>query len=218
MNAAGEAHIKRRRDAVRILHILDKAGETLKPRGDDPATAVKVLKSEKRLQALDFWVRNPDYLAHEMLNQYEETRNPDLLATAARVMTGDEPELRRLGMLRFFYGAFERVHDAVAVLKTVGLVDVRRKFSGIPPRLVDRQFFLLESGARKAGELEQDAVLCWYAERAALVAAVAGDRTGSALKAAQYGVAQYEGTRWGDIIAPIYDEVRARLAVLQGNV
>jgi len=216
MPSAAEAHIRRRRDAVRILHILHQAGEDVRSRrGDVPATAVKVVKAEKRLQALDFWVRNPDYLAHELLNQYERDRDPELLRLAAEVMDGDEPDVRRLGMLRFFFGAFERVHDAVATLKTVGLADVRARFKGNPARLSHRDFYLLEAGAAKAVELANDDVLRWYADRAVLVARVAGDRSGDALKDAQYGVDRYEGTRWGQIIAPIRDEVRARLDELK---
>lgn len=68
--SAADTHVRRRRDAVRILHILRHAGENIRSRhGDVPATAVNVVKAEKRLQALDFWMRNPDYLAHELLNQ-----------------------------------------------------------------------------------------------------------------------------------------------------
>jgi hypothetical protein len=216
MAGAAEAHVRRRRDAVRILHILHQAGEDVRSRrGDIPATAVKVVRAEKRLQALDFWVRNPDYLAHELLNQYENDHDPESLRLAAEVMQGDEPELRRLGMLRFFFGAFERVHDAVATLKTFQLVDVRPRFRGTPPRLSHRDFYLLEAGAERATELAQDDVLRWYSERAALVARVAGDRSGDALKDAQYSVERYGGARWGEIIAPVRDEVRARLTELQ---
>ena len=129
-------------------------------------------------------------------------------------MSGDEPELRRLGMLRFFFGAFERVHDAVANLKMLGLVEVIPRLKGDPPRLDRRDYYLLKAGATKAHELAQDDVLKWYSDRAALVAFVAGNRTGAKLKCAQYGVEPYEDTRWGEIIAPISDKVLARLARL----
>jgi hypothetical protein len=43
------------------------------PVGDDaPAGAVAELRAESRLHALDFWLRNPDYLAYELLNQYRD--------------------------------------------------------------------------------------------------------------------------------------------------
>jgi len=49
--------------------------------------------AEKRLQALDFWRRNPDYLASEILNHYEaDPLQKALLKMAELVMAGDEPE------------------------------------------------------------------------------------------------------------------------------
>jgi len=214
MASAAETHIRRRRDAVRLLHILNEAGEPVRPaRGDAPQNAVKVIKAEKKIQALDFWVRNPDYLAHELLDQYESNNDPELLRLAAQVMAGDEPDVRRLGMLRFFFGAFERVDDAMATLKTHGLADVRVHLRGDRP--IAREYYLLQDGALKAAAFGPGDVLRWYAERAALVARVAGGRAGDALKNAQYSVKQYEGTRWGEIIAPITDKVLERLARLQ---
>lgn len=76
-----------------------------------------------RVQAIDFWIRNPDYLAHELLDQYElgEKRQGALLNGAEAVMAGDEPELRRLGMLRYLFGAYEALDDAMATLTLHGL-------------------------------------------------------------------------------------------------
>lgn len=214
MVVATDAHVHRRRDAIRLLHILNEAGEPVGgSRSDVPQLAVKVIKAEKKIQALDFWVRNPDYLAHELLEQFEQTKDPELLVLAAQVMSGDEPDLRRLGMLRHFFGAFERVDDAMATLKTHGLADVRVRLRGNKP--IAREYFLLKAGAEKTADFGPGDVLRWYSERAALVARVAGDRAGDALKNAQYTVEQYEGTRWGEIIAPITERVRSRLAALQ---
>ncbi len=214
MVVASGAHVHRRRDAIRLLHILNAAGEAIRgSRVDVPQNAVKVVKAGKKIQALDFWVRNPDYLAHELLEQFEQTNDPDLLRLAAEVMQGDEPDIRRLGMLRFFFGAFEQIDDAMSTLKAYGLADVRVLLRGTRP--IARKFYLLQAGAEKAADFGQDDVLRWYADRAALVARVAGDRAGDALKNAQYSVDRYDAARWGEIIAPIKDEVLKRLAALQ---
>jgi hypothetical protein len=214
--SAYDAHTWRRRDAVRLLHILNEAGEPARGNATDmPAAAVKAIKSEKKIQALDFWVRNPDYLAHELLDQYERDGDPELLRQAAAVMAGNEPDVRRLGMLRFFFGAFERIDDAIATLKTHGLADVRVRLRGNRP--VQREYYLLREGNAKATDLGPDDVLKWYSERAALVAKVAGGRSGDALKNAQYAVEQYEGTRWGEIIEPITSKVRERLTRLRAR-
>ena len=72
-------------DAVRILMLIDRAAEPVDgavfATSDPPlAVAVGVVRTQLRLQKLDFWVRNPDYLANELLNDYEAgDRDPTLL-------------------------------------------------------------------------------------------------------------------------------------------
>lgn len=65
----------RMQDAVRILMLIDNAVESVTETdiADDAAleTAVGVVRTQVRLQKLDFWVRNPDYLANELLNDFE---------------------------------------------------------------------------------------------------------------------------------------------------
>jgi hypothetical protein len=62
-------------DAVCILMLIDNAVESVTETdiADDAAleTAVGVVRTQVRLQKLDFWVRNPDYLANELLNDFE---------------------------------------------------------------------------------------------------------------------------------------------------
>lgn len=58
--------------AIRILVILDACGEPGKT--SDPVGAVaviRVIRAELRLQTLDFWLRNPDYLSDEILAKAE---------------------------------------------------------------------------------------------------------------------------------------------------
>jgi len=57
----------RMQHAIRLLVILEACGELVKH--GDPAEAVAVIRSELRLQALDFWLRNPDYLADELVTK-----------------------------------------------------------------------------------------------------------------------------------------------------
>jgi len=211
--APAEAYVARKRDAVRLLFILDRAGE---PAGRNaPDGAVKVIEAEMRVQAIDFWVRNPDYLAWELMEQYEQSEKADetLLQHAEMVMSGEEPELRRLGMLRYLFGAYEALDDAMATLSLSGLALVRRKYRS--QGIAQTDFFLTASGEEKARELCQIAPLLWYAERAGLVAAVAGDRKGSILKKHQYKIAEYHDAKHGRIIQPIYRQVKARLAALR---
>lgn len=208
-----EAYIARKRDAVRLLFILTYAGESVGRNAPDGT--VKVVEAEMRVQALDFWVRNPDYLAWELMEQYEQTGKlkKDLLQQAELVMAGEEPELRRLGMLRYRFGAYEALDDAMATLSLSGLALMRRKYRD--KGIAQTNFYLTESGEEKARELSGIDPLHWYAERAALVAKVSGNRKGSILKKHQYKIAEYHDAKHGRIIQPIYRQVKVRLAALR---
>ena len=119
-------------DAVRILMLIDKAAEPIDgaalAASDPPlATAVGVVRTQVRLQKLDFWVRNPDYLANELLNDYEDgDKDPTLLQIAGEILDSEEPELRRYPMLRYLFGAYEDLEDALSILRQADLV-IRRK-------------------------------------------------------------------------------------------
>lgn len=213
--SAAELQVAQRRDAVRILFILDRAGKRVGK--DAPEGCVKVIEAEMRVQAIDFWIRNPDYLAHELLDQYElgNKKQGALLNRAEAVMAGDEPELRRLSMLRYLFGAYEALDDAMATLTLHGLAILKRKYKAAGSGIAQSSFFLTADGAAKAEELAKIAPLSWYADRASLVAEVAGDRKGTALKKRQYEVAAYHEARYGRLIEPIRAQVAARLAGLR---
>ncbi|MGW3956627.1 hypothetical protein ACWEKM_38295 [Streptomyces sp. NPDC004752] len=217
MAESGVRRASRAQDAVRLLFLLDHCGA---PHGDDqagqePQGAVAVIRGQKRLQALDFWLRNPDYLADELLNQVEAGNVDDTagaLERAGALLEGDEPEISRYPMLRWRFGAWEALDDALGLLYAHGLIDIVAV--GEPPVKVDRwDYYLLPAGRDLAGELRTTASdLAWYDERAAIVLAVAGQSSGSQLKALQYAQAEYERTVWKASISGITDRVRQRLA------
>lgn len=210
-----ERNAARHRDAARILLIIEKAGKP--PRGNPTSDCVKVLDAEKRLQALDFWVRYPDYLAHEFLVRYEggdkQDRRP--LEVAAEIMEGTEPELRRLYMLRHLFGAFQVVDDAIARLASHGLVKRFRVLTPDRTKVRKVSYHLTEAGQRTALAMAVQPPLDWYARRAELAAEVAGDDSGDRLKKRQYAVEAYGLQRWGRVIPPIDNEVRERLRRLE---
>jgi hypothetical protein len=56
---------------------------------------VLAVRSELRLQALDFWLRNPDYLADELLTEVEAGRlNASYVDVASALLDDPEPSLR----------------------------------------------------------------------------------------------------------------------------
>lgn len=199
----------RTQHALRLLVLLDRTGEDTVD-GDPPAV-VKAVRSELRLQAMDFWMRNPDYLADEVISQVESGRLTGAYLQVARdLLEGSEPDLHYYPMPRWFYGAYEAIDDAMALLETYGLATFRR--SGEPGTKSHRnQLFLTAAGAGAVAELADDPVLGWYARQAELVALVAGDTVGSKLKERQYEQATYAGTELGLDIAPIAEHVLTRL-------
>lgn len=179
-----------------------------------------MVRGQKRLQALDFWLRNPDYLADELLNQVEAGKVDDTawsLERADALLQGDEPEISRYPMVRWRFGAWEALDDALGLLYAHGLIDIVPV--GEPPARVERwDYYLLPAGRETAAELRTAAAdLAWYDERASVVLAVAGQSSGSQLKALQYAQAEYERTVWKASISGITDRVRQRLAQITNH-
>lgn len=164
---------------------------------------------------MDFWMRNPDYLADELVTLVEGgTIVHGFLDTARSLLNDPEPDLHWYPMPRWFFGAYEQLDDAFALLETYGLATLKR--TGQPGKKSQRnQFYLTQAGADAAVELAHDPVLGWYARQVKLVALVAGDDVGQRLKDRQYEQATYAGTELGLDIAPIAPRVRERLDFIQ---
>lgn len=208
----GRPAATRTQHAIRLLALLGGCGVPTVA-GDPPGT-VKAVRSELRLQAMDFWLRNPDYLADELVSMVEAgTADLSHLRTARSLLDDPEPDLRWYPMPRWFFGAYEQLDDAFSLLETYGLATLRR--TGRPGKKSMRnQFFLTQAGASAVAELAEDPTLGWYAEQVKLVALVAGDDGGQALKDRQYLQATYAGTELGVNIAPIAPRVRERLEAM----
>jgi hypothetical protein len=199
----------RMQHAIRLLVILSECGEDVGVGG--PSDAIKVMRSELRLQALDFWLRNPDYLADELVTKFEVGDLDDsYLVTAQHLLDDPEPDLRWYPMPRWHYGAYEAIDDAFSVLESYGLALLDRV--GGVVKTCRSQFFLTATGRVAVTDLAAEPRLSWYVKQVKLVALVAGSDLGSQLKARQYKQAEYARTRLGSTIAPIASAVRDRLA------
>lgn len=198
--------------AIRLLVILWACGGPVA--AGDPAGAVKVIRSELRLQALDFWLRNPDYLADQLVSKVVagELSN-NYVDVAAHLLEDPEPDLRWYPMPRWHFGAYEAIDDAFAVLEVYGLALLGR-LGGVA-QAARSQFFLTTAGEAAVVDLAHEPRLSWYTRQVELVALVAGSDLGSALKRRQYEQAEYARTELGVAIAPIADGVRDRLTKLQ---
>lgn len=203
------------RDALRLLYVLKAGGEPL----IDPNASeeVMIFKGEARLLAFDFWMRNPDYLAAELLDLYAETNDSSWLAEAESIIDKGEPDLRCVPMIRYFFGAYERLDDALSLLRSRDLVRIRG-IKNLGDKVRETHFVLTDLGSKLCFDaVAQQPLLQWYADRALLVARIAGDRGGAALKQQQYQRASYAETKLGGIIPSIAEEVRQRVAAIRAE-
>jgi hypothetical protein len=210
--AAPGRHTSLMQDAVRLLLVLNTASEPLPAPAplDAPANTVAVLHTQVLLQKLDFWVRNPDYLADELLTRYENDGNTADLALAKQILESDEPEVRSYPMLRYLFGAYEPLDEALAVLATPGLVFARRR--GSHTRVTHWDYYVTKAG-RDTAERSISAVpeLKYYVDRTRLVVDLAAGHRGTALKDIQYLQAEYADATLGRYIASIASRARQRL-------
>ncbi|MGP4020856.1 hypothetical protein [Saccharopolyspora sp. 5N708] len=210
----------REQDAVRILLLIDGAAEPLPaPITEDPtlADAVGVVAGQLRLQKLDFWLRSPDFLADELLNDYELSCEARLLDLAGQILDSEEPEVRRYPMLRHHFGAYEPLDDALAVLRSAGLIVRRRR--GRLGHTMRHDYYLLARGREVARTvIAQAPAFRYYVDRVQLVLDLADGRGGNQLKNRQYLQIEYATAARGTRIASITDRARRRLAKLRATV
>jgi hypothetical protein len=195
------------KDAIRIFFILIKGSIPLEyPEG---SSHVAIFKGEARLHACDFWMRYPDYLAEELLTRFEEFGDPSDLDAVNKIFFKEEPEIRKFPMIRYRFGAYEKIDNPMSILRSRGLITIERK---VENNVLKETDFIIHD---KAITLSQVIVkewppLAWYAERAELVADIAGERGGTALKDRQYQQIEYASTESRGIIPSISTRVRNR--------
>ncbi|NTJ08237.1 hypothetical protein [Rhizobium lusitanum] len=201
-----------RRDAIRLFFIIVAGSTEFRDSAFPDYDAV--FQGESRLQALDFWVRYPDYLGDEMLSQHEQSSDPAKLATVRKIFDDDEPSLRRLPMLRKYFGAYEPLDTSLGILKSRGLVLPRSKASVAGTASHD---FLVGGFARQKHSdiLRAFPTLDWYRARAELVVQIARGRGGFELKKRQHAQKEYHEAQSGDLIPTIALRVQKRLVMME---
>lgn len=195
------------RDALRILFLLVSGG---KEESNLPQGARGIFRGETRLHAFDFWMRYPDYIANELLDRYERMGDPRLLSEVEEIFASDEPSIRKYPMIRFRYGAYERLDDTLAILASRDMIHVTGRKAG--EQVLETDFLLMPKAYAALDHIVDDYPdIVWYRDRSRLIAALAGDRGGSELKDRQYEVIDYAKTKMGGTIPSLSDQVWARL-------
>ena len=198
-------------DAIRLLYILVNGSEDLK---DESNSKVKgIFRGKARLYAMDFWVRYPDYFAFELIKKYEETSTYRFLELANSIFDNKEPDLRRIPMIRFLFGAYEKLDNTLSILISKGLI----KQDGLKKTSIHQYDFLIFDKAynlidKASNEFD---ILKWYDDRTKIINEIAGQRGGRALKERQYEQLVYAQTKLGGIIPSIKEDVQDKLNQLK---
>jgi hypothetical protein len=189
-------------------------------KGSQPLAAVeapdfvRLFDGEVKVQALDFWTRYPDYFADELLELFVATSDIGYLDEARRIFDDEEPDLRRVPMLRKYFGAYEPLDTVLGILKSRGLVLPRTK--PMPGFANHRNFLISQKACDLVARIPKEfSELQWYDKRIDLVLKVAGARGGLALKERQHKRKEYHDTKIDDLIPTIAARVKARLKELE---
>lgn len=204
----------RYRDALRLLFILVAGGEDVERPLED---VVKIFRAEKRLMAMDFLIRYPDYLADALLDLFEATGDVDLLETVQHIFHDDEPSVRLVRMVRWRHGAYQNIEDSLSTLSYYGLARPM-KLKGDDGKIRRYEYLISPKAISFLDKCIADhPELAWYRDRMKLVMRVAAGKSGSALKEWQYEHPEYSNTIQGDVIPTISDQVERRLSKLMGG-
>ncbi len=177
----------------------------------DPAkpSHKRLFKSEIRIQKIDFLIRNPDYLAFELLNIVKKNpeKSAEIKPIVKAIFRTKEPVLRRLEMERYFFGAYEDIDDVISFLKSIDFIDFSSKKSS-DLRTIEKHYFIKEKAMRKMqqGSAGLDAIQ-WYIDRCNLIRTYFGDLSGTQLKVAQYQIEEYRTTTYKNFIGGIEQSV-----------
>ncbi|MEU2120090.1 hypothetical protein ABZ567_31640 [Streptomyces sp. NPDC016459] len=215
METAGPRRASRWQNAVRLLLLIATAAEPVPMDARAPADAVGWVRTQVLLQKLDFWVRCPDFLAWELLTEFEAyPDDPALWRLAQDILSSDEPDVRRYPMLRHRFGAFEQMDEALGMLIERSMVAKRHTPRG--DQVGQHDYYLRERGREVADTIvREEPHLHWYVDRTRTVVGLVKGLGPSAVKSRQYLQRDYADTPIGSYIASIAGQARERLEQLR---
>lgn len=200
--------IRQYKDRMRIFFIIYFCSEEyLNP---SEKYLVKILKTEVKIQKIDFLLRNPDYLAYELLlfameGKYDQSEIKEIVK---EIFENEEPTIRKLDMERFFFGAYEDIDDVVAFLKGIDFIEFRSERSS-DLKVVNKCYYVTQYGNDKLQEeISKFPAFQWYWQRCQLINKYFGHLQGSQLKSLQYEIDEYRNTAYREHIPEIENRVK----------
>lgn len=199
--------------AARLLVLLNVLGVPVDDDCDVPQ-AVKVVASLTRLEKLDFWMRNPDYLADELMTELEDGLLTDEIVRAEIPrLLGAQASNHHYPMMRYKFGAYEPVDNALAKLRSHALIMHRRGADA--GQRARRDYFLLDRGEVVFNDMKATVpAVAWWHKQADVIAYLRDAYVGAAAKQRQYEQPEYRDAPLGSDIPAIFDRARERAARL----
>lgn len=197
------------RDRLRILLILYFFSEDrTHPKLSD---CVKLLESEVKIQKIDFLLRYPSYFCYELILLIRDRQIKDgeeIKAIIKEIFGSKEPQIRTQEMQRFFFGAFEKLDNVIAFLKSLNLIHYESDRS-IDGRIVNKKYWVTKKAcnAIKNSLLELESIK-WYSERCKLIHSFFGGLSGTELKEMQYEIEEYKNASLNSYIQDIEQKTK----------
>ncbi|MNW54763.1 hypothetical protein D3C74_323800 [compost metagenome] len=198
------------KDRIRIFFIIYFFGEDYQE--SSRPNCCKVLHSEVRIQKIDFLLRNPDYLAYELLELIRTGRvnKTEIRDVIKKIFVDNEPEVRRLEMEKFFFGAYEDIDQVIAFLMSCGFIEYSSERDK-SLRVIKKSYYVTNEAHEKMIEnLKSLEMLNWYVNRCGVIKKYFGDYSGSNLKALQYQIDEYRNTSYKEYISDIQELVKSQ--------
>ncbi len=204
-----EEELRKFRDRLRVIIILYTFCELME---EGAESHYGVFRTEIKIQALNFLLRNPDFLSLELIDLMDNDQSIDrdeIRTTIETIYQNKEPEFRVEEMEKFFYGAYESVDDSIAFLISVGFVqyDSKKNTEG---NTYDRKYFITQTCAERIeNHLKSIPAVKWYFDRCELIKKYFNQFSGSQLKSRQYRYSEYRDISYKSHIQNINDKVKA---------
>lgn len=200
--------VRRYKDRIRIFFIIYFFGEDYNE--SKYSDCCKVLNTEIKIQKVDFLLRNPDYLSYQLIEliDRDDVNREEIKDIVKEIFRCEEPEIRRLEMERFFFGAYEDIDEVIVFLKSFGFIRYESE-RDTKLRTIKKKYYLTIKAKNKMEDnLNNIPTLQWYVRRCELIKKYFGDYSGSQLKSLQYQIEEYRDTVYKEYINSIQEKVR----------
>ena len=214
------------RHAVRILFILyfchddPPSGTTFQlPLLVVNEDAVCTIKSELKVQKIDFWIRYPDHLAAALVEECKPggtllQRKNEVKKAIRNIFSGNEPEIHWVPMRRYLRGAYEPLDDVMSFLTSRWLAYRRVNTKGRR----NTCYHLTQKGYKVVTDmLKACPETGWYERRCKQIQSFFGGASGGEIKDIQYLQDIYKNTPYEDVIDRVEAEVRSNFKSVFGE-